>query len=101
MQGSIGGLVVALALLNAWLASRSGRSAKRWFLGSLLLAPVVPLLTLYLVRRLEPICALASRASWDRANLAALAIGAAVLALALLNAMGGQSAGGALAVGGS
>lgn len=101
MQGSIGGIAVTLALLNAWLASRSERSGVRWFLGSLLLAPGALLLTFYLVSRLEPAPTLAARPSWDRVKLVALAIGVMVLAVALLDAMGGQPEGGAFIVGGS
>jgi len=100
MQGSIGGIAVTLAVLNAWLAARSDRSGVRWFLGSLLLAPGALLLTVYLVRRFEPAPALAARPFWDRVKLAALAIGAMVLAVTLLNAMGGQPEGGALIVSG-
>jgi hypothetical protein len=101
MQGSFGGIAVTLALLNAWLASRSGRSGGRWFLGSLLLAPGALLLTVYLVRRFEPAPTLAARPIWDRVKLAALAIGVMVLAVMLLTALGGQPEGGALIVGGS
>lgn len=101
MQGSIGGVAVTLALLNAWLASRSGHSGVRWFLGSLLLAPGALLLTFYLVRRFEPVPALAATPFWDWVKLAALAIGAMVLAVTLLNALGGQPEGGAFIVGGS
>lgn len=50
-QASAGGFVLILALLNAWLAARCGRSSLGWFLASLLLAPLAWLLTLFLVTR--------------------------------------------------
>lgn len=98
-QASTGALILTLALLNGWLASRRGRSTLRWFLGSLVLAPFAWLLTLYLVTRPGPAAAVQSNAAWDWMNLAALALGAMVLVFALLNALGGHPAGGAALMG--
>ena len=52
-QQSAAGAVFLLALLNAWLASRRERSAAKWFIGTMLLAPFAPFMTLYLLTHPE------------------------------------------------
>jgi hypothetical protein len=79
MQESAAGVVFLLALLNAWLASRRGRSGLRWFLGSLILAPLGWLLTLYLLTRPAPLTSpIAPSPVWGWIKLTAL-VGVALI----------------------
>jgi hypothetical protein len=95
MPQAAGGLVLSFAVLNGWLAARRGKSAIRWALGSILLAPVAWIMTLYLIRVPRG----GGRASevspvWTWAKLAALIAGAAIVVMAISNYAGGLPAGG-------
>jgi hypothetical protein len=98
MPQALGSLVLILAILNGWLAARRGRSAVRWALGSLLLAPAAWILTLYLIRHAPARDASAPRVgpAWPWVKLAGLVVGAAVVIVAISNYAGRLPAGGAL-----
>jgi hypothetical protein len=95
---SAAGLVLAFALANAWLARRRDRSAARWFVGSLLLAPLAWLLTLYLLSRSErPAAATTPSPAWGRIKLVALASAAVLLVFAAFMNVADRHPGGAVA----
>ena len=97
-QQSAAGVVFLLALVNAWLATRRVRSAVRWFFASLLLAPIVLLVTLYLLTRPErPMVAATPSSLWGWMTLIGLATAAALLVFAVLVNVAGQPQGGAVA----
>jgi len=97
-QQSAAGVVFLLALVNAWLATRRVRSAVRWFLASLLLAPIVLLFTFYLLTRPErPKVVATPSPRWGWTKLVGLATAAALLVFALLVNVAGQPQGGAVA----
>ena len=98
-QQSAAGVVFLLALVNAWLAPRRERSAARWFFASLLLAPIVLLVTLYLLTRSErPKVVATPSPLWGWMKLIGLATAAALLVFAvLLVDVAGQPQGGAVA----
>ena len=97
-QQSAAGLVFLLAVVNAWLATRRVRSAVRWFFASLLLAPIVLLVTLYLLTRPErPKVVATPNPLWGWMTLIGLATAAALLVFAVLVNVAGQPQGGAVA----
>lgn len=97
-QASAGGFVLILALLNAWLAARCGRSSLGWFLATLLLAPLAWLLTLFLVTR-PRVAADPSSASRGAVTISALLVAVLVGGCAVLLAAAPQ-AGATLTTGG-
>lgn len=98
MPQGAGGLVLALAILNGWLAARRGRSAARWAVGSVLLAPVAWILTLYLMLRVPVADAGAQEVSPARpwVKLGALVVGAALVIVAISNYAHGLPPGGVM-----
>jgi hypothetical protein len=97
-QQSAAGLVFLLAVVNAWLATRRVRSAVRWFFASLLLAPIVLLVTLYLLTRPErPKVVATPSPAWGWIKLVALASAAVLLVFAVFLNVAGQPQGGAVA----
>jgi hypothetical protein len=97
MPQAAGGFVLTLAILNGWLAARRGRSAIRWAVASVLLAPFAWMLTLYLAVGVPADGVRDEHVSptWPWLTLGAMAVGAAIVILAVLNALGGLPAGGA------
>jgi hypothetical protein len=97
-QQSVAGGVFLLALLNAWLASRRERSAAKWFMGTILLAPFAPLMTLYLLMHpKEPGRSGTLNPVWDWIKLLGLAAAIVVIVFAALVNITGQPPGGAIA----
>ena len=97
-QQSAAGVVFLLALVNAWLATRRMRSAGRWFFASLLLAPIVLLITLYLLTRPErPQVVATSISLWGWMRLLAIATAAILFMFAVLVNVAGQPQGEAVA----
>jgi hypothetical protein len=73
------------------------RSAARWFVGSLLLAPFVWLLTLYLVARSEqPPGSIAASPLWGWIKLAGILCAGLLLVFAVVVGFAGQPQGGAV-----
>lgn len=97
MPETVGGSILLLAVLNGWLAAHRGRSAARWAVASVLLAPAAWFLTLYLLLRVpaEGTGVEDVSPAWSWLKLGALALGAAVVIAAVLNALGGLPGGGA------
>jgi hypothetical protein len=97
MPQGVGALVLTVAVVNGWLASRQGRSAGRWAVASLLLAPVAWIATAYLILREPTVTSRTDRVwpFWSWLKLGSVAMGAVVALAALLNALGGLPPGGA------
>ena len=95
MPQTAAGLALLIALLNARLAARQGRSGVRWFVTSLLLAPVAWVMTLYLWVGPPPRggVRVASQA-WPWIKLGAMAVAAVILVAAASNALSGLPGGG-------
>lgn len=98
-QPSAAGVVFLVALANAWLASRRDRSGARWFVGSLLLAPVAPLMTLYLLTRPKgrPTPVGTPSPVWGWIKLLGLATATILIVFAALVNIAGQPPGGTVA----
>lgn len=97
MPQAAGG-VLALAILNGWLAARRGRSAARWALGSVLLGPLAWIMTLHLVFRVPMADGSAQEQSptWPSVKVGGLALVVVLVVVAISNYAHGLPPAGAM-----